>query len=127
MCWVKSLKIMNLTGNNRKIPLYRRITEYLRQGYQSLDDVSQKEVTAFVKSCQHPEGGFRGRDERQDAYYFIFGNWMYAALGLSDADNSQLTGIKNRGAGGIDILSSILISVLQQKKNYKTKFKKRNN
>lgn len=110
---------MNLTGNNTKIPLYRRITEYLRQGYHSLDDYNQTEVAAFVKSCQHPDGGFKGRDERQDIYYSLFGNWLFAALELSDSDNPPLTGIKKPSAGGIDILSSILISVLQQNKDYK--------
>ncbi|MDD4107564.1 MAG: prenyltransferase/squalene oxidase repeat-containing protein [Prolixibacteraceae bacterium] len=111
---------MNLADNKIKTPLYLQLTQYVRKGYNSLDDDSKREVTEFVKSCQHPEGGFKGRDERRDIYYSLFGTWIFAALDLSDsAENPLLTYNKETKGDKIDILASILMSVLQQDKGFK--------
>jgi len=111
---------MQMKGRNREIPLFQRVINFVRNGYNSLDPDSRTEVREFVKSRMHQGGGFTGRDSRPDTYYSLFGAWLYTAMNLSAvSENHPLLNVTRDKSGRIDRLASFLTEALQTDNKFK--------
>lgn len=67
-----------LKGKN--IPVYKLLVQNVRTGFLALDESAQSEITTFVKSQQHKNGGFVDRAGTSDLYYSLFGLWLSMAM-----------------------------------------------
>ncbi|MCK3685660.1 hypothetical protein [Maribellus sp. YY47] len=63
-------------------PVFLQFISEIEKGFLLLDEASQAEVLAFVKSQQHTTGAFSNRAGNPDLYYSLFGSWLSVALKL---------------------------------------------
>jgi hypothetical protein len=58
--------------------------DFLRRSDKMLDTDATADLRAFVRSRQHPSGGFVDRAGNPDLYYTLFGYYLANALGLNE-------------------------------------------
>lgn len=63
----------------KNIPVYKLLVQNVRAGFLALDKSVQNEITEFIKSQQHKNGGFVDRAGTSDLYYSLFGLWLSMA------------------------------------------------
>jgi hypothetical protein len=89
--------------------------QLIQKGYNALAPEWQAEVVNFIRTCQHPEGGFVNRAGKPDLYYSIFGAWLSQSLEIEDVlENHKkfISGIEAEQKNTIDFFSLILIRTL---------------
>ncbi len=77
-------------SKGENIPVYKLLVQNVRAGFLALDEPVQNEITGFIKSQQHKNGGFVDRAGTPDLYYSLFGLW----LSLATDDNELQTNLK---------------------------------
>lgn len=110
----------------KDIPVFRQLIGRVKKGFATLDEKSQNEVKAFVKSCRHPDGGFTDRAGHPDSYYSLFGAWLSSALDLQLSPDTQsrwspFSPLQNpkEKPGPADAFASLLIQVLISENDFK--------
>jgi hypothetical protein len=76
--WEKSSKLTAMTSK-QEIPVYQKLSDYVRKGFLALDESVQQEILSFIKGQQHLTGGFIDRAGNPDLYYSLFGWWLCMA------------------------------------------------
>ena len=70
--------------SSAELPVYGKLIRYVKSGFGTLNADTRNQICAFIGSCQHNNGGFKGRSDNPDLYYSLFGFWLSSALGLTD-------------------------------------------
>jgi len=96
-----------------QLPVYGKLIRYVRSGSGTLTADIRNQICGFIGSCQHNNGGFKGRSDNPDLYYSLFGFWLSSALGLTDIlekhKNFIRENVKNPPEGITDRMALILI------------------
>lgn len=115
---------MSKGGN---IPVYRLLVETVRAGYLALDETAQNEITRFLASQQHKNGGFVDRAGNPDLYYSLFGLWLCLATEQNELQKGlkkyASTWIKGQSKSPVEDLALLLIKTeLDDKKKKESVF-----
>ncbi|RIH63765.1 hypothetical protein D1164_17655 [Mariniphaga sediminis] len=103
-----------MNNRNSGKPLYSQLIGLVKKGFSTLENENQREVKEFIRSCQHPNGGFTDRGGRSDFYYSLFGVWLSAALDMPETleNHKSFVGEKqHERSGTVDALASLLIRI----------------
>ncbi len=110
--------------NKHDEPIHLQLIQTIKRGFTVLDSAAQKEVIEFIKSKQHPNGGFVDRAENPDSYYSLFGHWLCLATSLKEQETLLKTyindNITKESSYIVDNLAISLISldISSSKKKY---------
>lgn len=85
-------------SKGENIPVYKLLVQNVRAGFLALDEPVQKEITTFLKSQQHANGGFVDRAQTPDLYYSLFGLWLSMATEEKELQNNLRKNISEKAA-----------------------------
>ncbi len=94
-------------------PIYQNFITTLEAGFGALDSDSRNQISSFIESRQHEDGGFMDRSGRSDPYYSLFGCLLSAALDLNALNEKHRSFVKecilHKPDKTIDLLALTLI------------------
>jgi len=97
---------------DKNIPTHRLLINYLKKGFDVLDEQTQQELITFLKSTQDETGGFTDRAGSPDLYYSLFGLWLSQACDqdeLLDGLNRYQEIQSEENLGPVEQMALILI------------------
>ncbi len=102
------------TSKRQVIPVYLKLIQYVKSGFNILDENVQQQIVGFLESQQHKNGGFTDRGGNPDLYYSLFGFWLCLAAN----NTNQLEKFKlyvnsqkgNKSLGAVEQMALVLIN-----------------
>jgi len=103
------------TSKNQNIPVYLKLIQNVKSGFNVLDKNIQQQILDFLKSQQHKNGSFTNRAGNPDFYYSLFGFWLSLATGNQHLIEKFKTYVnhqkENHSLGVIEQMILVLINV----------------
>ncbi len=98
---------------DKNIPTHRLLINYLKKGFDVLDQQTQEELITFLKLSQDETGGFTDRAGSPDLYYSLFGSWLAQAAGQDELLVGLASFIKNKDVGNLGVVEQMSLLLIR--------------